>query len=137
MKSSKGPKAATPEEYIAAVGDARRGDIQRIYDLVREEAPELEPTMEFDCLGFGKYHYKYSTGREGDWYKIGLANNKSYISLYCCGTKDGAYVAEGYKDRLPKASIGRSCVRFKRLSDIDESTLRELVRETAAAGFGM
>ena len=47
--------------------------------------PELEPTMEFGMMGYGKYHYKYKSGREGDWIRIGIANNKSYISLYCVG----------------------------------------------------
>lgn len=84
-------------------------------------------------MGYGKYHYKYKSGREGDWIKIGVANNKSYISLYCVGLFDGSYVAEGFKERLPKADIGKSCVRFKRLSDLDPVALDELIRATAVA----
>jgi uncharacterized protein YdhG (YjbR/CyaY superfamily) len=129
--------AKTPAEYIAEVEEKRRGDIRRLHDLVREIAPELEPTMEFGMLGYGKFHYKYASGREGDWMKIGIANNKQYISLYCCGADDEGYVAERYRERLPKANIGKSCVRFKRLSDLDEDTLKELIREAAAAGWGM
>jgi len=75
--------AKTHEEYIAAVEDKRRPDVRRLHELVREAAPGLEPTMEFGMLGYGKYHYKYKSGREGDWMKIGIANNKHYISLYC------------------------------------------------------
>jgi uncharacterized protein YdhG (YjbR/CyaY superfamily) len=130
-------EAKTPEEYIAQVEDKRRDDIQRLHDLVREVAPELEPTMEFKMLGYGKFHYKYASGREGDWMKIGIANNKQYISVYCCAADDEGYVAERYKERLPKASIGKSCVRFKRVSDLDEDVLRELIRESADAGWGM
>jgi hypothetical protein len=44
---------------------------------------------------------------------------------------DGGYLAESYRDRLPKASIGKSCVRFKRLGDLDQDTLEALVREAA------
>ena len=127
--------AKTHEQYIAEVEEKRRADIQTLHDMVCEEAPELEPTMEFGMLGYGKFHYKYSSGREGDWMKIGIANNKQYISLYSCAADDDGYVAERYKDRLPKANIGKSCVRFKHLSDLDEETLRELIRETAAAGW--
>ena len=127
--------AKTHEQYIAEVVEKRRADIQTLHDMVRQEAPELEPTMEFGMLGYGKYHYKYSSGREGEWMKIGIANNKQYISLYSCAADDNGYVAERYKDRLPKANIGKSCVRFKRLSDLDEDTLRELIRETAAMGW--
>jgi len=129
--------AKTHEEYIAQVEERRREDIQKLHDLVREEAPDLEPTMEFKMLGYGKFHYKYASGREGDWMKIGIANNKQYISVYCCAADDSGYVAERYKERLPKASIGKSCVRFKRVSDLDEDVLRELIRESADAGWGM
>jgi uncharacterized protein YdhG (YjbR/CyaY superfamily) len=125
--------AKTHEEYIAQVEEKRREDIQRLHDLVREEAAELEPTMEFGMLGYGKYHYRYASGREGDWMRIGIANNKQYISLYCCVADDDGYVAERFRDRLPKANIGKSCVRFKRVSDLDEDVLRELIRATASA----
>lgn len=127
-------KAKTHAAYIAAIEDEdRRRDIRRLHRLVRKLAPELKPTMEFGMLGYGTYHYKYKSGREGDWVKLGIANNKRYISLYCCGTVDGAYVAEGFKKRLPKADIGKSCVRFKRLSDLDPSALEDLIRSTASA----
>jgi uncharacterized protein YdhG (YjbR/CyaY superfamily) len=129
--------AKTHAEYIAQVDDQRRDDIQRLHDLVREVVPELEPTMEFGMLGYGKFHYKYASGREGDWMKIGIANNKQYISLYCCGADEGGYVVERYRERLPKANTGKTCVRFKRLSELDEDTLKELIRETAAAGWGV
>ena len=129
--------AETPAEYIAEVEDKRRDDIQKLHDLVRDVAPELEPTMEFKMLGYGKMKYKYASGREGEWMKIGIANNKQYISLYCCAADDKGYVAERYGERLPKANIGKSCVRFKRVSDLDEDVLRELIRETADASWGM
>ncbi len=129
--------AKTPEEYIAQVEEKRRDDIQKLHDLVQEVAPELEPTMEFKMLGYGKFHYKYKTGREGDWMKIGIANNKQYISLYCCAADENGYVAERFKERLPKANIGKSCVRFKRVSDLDEEALKDLIRASADAGWGM
>lgn len=130
-------KAKTHEQYIAEVEETRREDIQRLHDLIREVAPELEPTMEFGMMSYGKFHYKYASGREGDWMKLGIANNKRYISLYCCSADERGYVAERYKERLAKASIGKSCVRFKRLSDLDEEVLRELVRETADGEYGV
>jgi uncharacterized protein YdhG (YjbR/CyaY superfamily) len=129
--------AATPAEYIAGVEEKRRPDVQRLHELVREVAPELEPTMEFGMLGYGKMHYRYASGREGDWMKIGIANNKQYISLYCCAADGRGYVAERYRDRLPKANIGKACVRFKRLADLDETVLRELIRDCADTTFGV
>jgi uncharacterized protein YdhG (YjbR/CyaY superfamily) len=130
-------KAKTHEEYIAQVEEKRRADIRRLHELVREVAPELEPTMAFGMLGYGTFHYRYATGREGDWIKIGIANNKQYISLYCCAADEGGYVAERYRERLPKADIGKSCVRFKRLSDLDPGALKDLIRHTASASWGL
>lgn len=129
-------KAKTHEEYIAEVEDKRREDIQALHDLVRRTVPELEPTMDFGLMGYGKFSYKYKSGKDAEWMKIGIANNKQYISLYCCGSDEQGYVPERYRERLPKAKIGKSCVRFKRLSDLDEQVLQELIRETSKAGWG-
>ena len=78
-------------------------------------------------IGYGTYHYKYASGREGDWCVIGLSSRKNYISLYVCAVKDGKYVAESFKENLPKADIGKSCVRFKKFEDITFPELRELL----------
>ena len=88
--------ARTPTEYIAEVEPKRRGDIQRLHRLVRKVAPELKPTMAFGMLGYGTVQYKYASGREGTWMKIGIANNKQYISLCCCAADTQGYVAERY-----------------------------------------
>lgn len=130
-------KAQTHEEYIAQVEESRRADIRRLHDLIREIAPQLEPTMEFGLMGYGRFHYKYASGREGDWMRLGVANNKRYISLYCCSADERGYVAERYRERLPEADIGKSCVRFKRLSDLDEEALKDLIAETASGKWGM
>lgn len=127
----------TPEADIAAVEEARRGDIQRLHDLVREVAPELEPTMDFGMLGYGRHAYRYASGREGEWMKIGIANNQRYISLYCCAADAGGYVAERFRDRLPKANIGKGCIRFTRLADLDEEVLKELIRACSTASWGV
>jgi hypothetical protein len=88
-------------------------------------------------LAYGPFHFKYPSGREGEWFRVGVASNKAYISLYACAADKRGYVAERYKKRLPKASIGKSCVRFKRLSDVDTKELQALLKETARTGFGM
>jgi uncharacterized protein DUF1801 len=64
---------------------------------------------------------------------ISFASNKNYISLYVAAvTEAGAYLAESYRPRLPKASIGKSCIRFKRLSDVDTDILADLFTAAAA-----
>jgi uncharacterized protein YdhG (YjbR/CyaY superfamily) len=124
----------THEEYFAALAEPRQGELRALHALIRESAPDLEPTMEFGTPGYGRYHYRYASGREGDAYLLALSPRKNYISLYVLCTTDGAYLAESYKERLPKASIGKSCVRFKRPSDIDLGELRELLAEAVRLG---
>jgi uncharacterized protein YdhG (YjbR/CyaY superfamily) len=127
--------AATHDEYIERLPEPRRGEIRALHELIRRTAPQLEPTMEFGILGYGKYHYRYATGREGDWMLVGVASNKNYISLYVMATTDdGRMLADTYKDRLPKASIGKSCIRFKRLGDVDRDELASLLREAQHRG---
>lgn len=125
----------TPEEYIAAVDDKRRADIAALDALIRKHAPELDPVIMEGMLGYGPFHYRYASGREGDACKLAIANNASYISLYCFAADSEGYVAERYVDRLPKASIGKSCVRFKKLADLDEQALGALIEETAKMGL--
>jgi hypothetical protein len=86
-------------------------------------------------LGYGPFRYRYASGREGEACKLSVASNASYISLYCCAADEDGYVAERYAERLPKASVGKSCVRFKRLADLDESALVALIKQTATMGF--
>src|SRR5688572_22833374 len=125
----------TPREYIARLSEPRKTEIQRIDRLIRKTVPELKPFVIAGMLGYGPFRYKYESGREGDWCKIGLASNKSYISLYACAADRRGYVAERYKKKLPKASIGKSCVRFKTLDDLDLDAFKALLRETAKTGF--
>jgi hypothetical protein len=124
----------TPEEYIAGLEEPRRGEIERLHGLIRETLPGLEPHVASGMLAYGRYRYRYATGREGDASLISLASRKAYISLYVACVSDGAYLAEGYAERLPNASIGKSCVRFKRVDDVNLETVRELITEAARIG---
>ncbi len=85
-------------------------------------------------IGYGRYRYRYETGREGETSMISLASRKQYISLYVFCATEGRYLAHSYVDRLPKASIGKSCVRFKRLADVDLDILEELLIEAGRIG---
>ena len=96
--------------------------------------PELESSAGDRMIGYGPYHYRYASGREGDSHLVSLASNRNYISVYVVCVVDGEYLAGRYAERLPKASIGKSCVRFKRTSDIDLAALEELVAEAARIG---
>jgi Domain of unknown function (DU1801) len=101
-------------------------DIERLDALIRETLPDLEAHGH----NYGPFHYRYESGREGDAYRVAIAERKHGLSLYVLAlTEDGEYLAESRADRFPKASIGKSCVRFKRLDDLDQGELRGLLAE--------
>jgi hypothetical protein len=125
----------TPAEYLAAVDDRRRPDIAALDAMIREHAPDLEPMIMDGMLGYGPFHHRYASGREGDGCKLSIPSNASYISLYCFATDEDGYVAGRYVDRLPKANIGKTCVRFTKLADLDEETLVALIEETSRTGL--
>ena len=125
----------TPAEYIAAVDDKRRPDIAALDALIRKHAPGLEPVIMGGMLGYGPFHYRYASGREGDACKLAIASNASYISLYCFASDAKGYVAERYVGRLGRAKIGKSCVMFRKLENLDEEALVALIKETAKKGL--
>jgi peptidoglycan/xylan/chitin deacetylase (PgdA/CDA1 family) len=131
MKASN--TATSHEEYIALVEEPKRSEIQTLHDLIRRALPDFEPVMMSGFMGYGPYHYKYPSGREGDWFKIGLAANKTGISLYICMGDTNGYFPEQAKDRLGKASVGKSCIRFKKLQDINLATVEELLEKARNA----
>jgi|ERR1700733_3101857 len=100
-------KVSTPAEYIAKLNEPRKSEIAALDKMIRKLAPKLAPFIQAGMLAYGPWHYKYASGREGDWFRIGLASNKNYISLYICATDGKTYVAEKFKESLPKASIGK------------------------------
>ena len=111
-------KAATPAEYIAQVEDSRKADIAALDALIRKNAPKLAPFIHSGMLAYGP---------GGDWPPILLASNASYISMYV------GSIAGRFREELPKANIGKSCMRFRRLSDLDTGALKKLIRECARA----
>ena len=123
--------ATTPEAYLDALDEPRRSEVRAVHELIRAAAPALEPHIQSGMLAYGRYAYRYASGRTGEWFPIGLASQKRYISLYVMAADGERYLAESFRDRLPKADIGKSCVRFRRLADLDAEALAELVREGA------
>jgi len=122
-------RVATPAEYIAGVDEARRAEITELDGLIRELAPKLEPFIHSGMLGYGRMHYKYASGREGIGSKlVWQATRITYHSIFAPATARGMSPSS-IKQELPKANIGKSCVRFKRLSDLDSAALQRLIRD--------
>ena len=141
MNMFKGTTAKTPEEYIAMVPDDRRELIQKLHTVITKAVPNLKPQITYGMIGYGNYHYKSKSGREGDWSMVLLANQKNYVSVYVCAVENDKYIAESNKDRLGNVSVGKSCIRFKKPEDINLDVLIELCKKAEELGglgqFGM
>lgn len=129
MNMFKPVKATTVKDYINAIDEPRKTEIKKIDKFIKKITPDLKPWFAFNMLGYGKFHYKTKSGREGEWPVIALASQKNYISVYICGADGKQYVAEKYATRLKPASVGKSCVRYKKFEDIDFKTLEKVIKE--------
>lgn len=111
----------------AIADDARREDCRTIAGIMRR-ATGAEPKMWGpSIIGFGDYHYKYASGREGDWFLAGFSPRKNELSLYIMAgfERYDALLAE-----LGKHRTGKSCLYVKRLVDVDLAILEELVQQS-------
>lgn len=132
MKTKSVAKPSTPAAYIANLEEPRRAEMKALHAMIRAAVPELKPGVGDGMIGYGSYHYRYASGREGDSAIIGLSSRKQYISVYVMGVKGGKYVAETYKKKLPGADIGKCCIRFRRLEDVSLPMLKKAITEGAA-----
>ena len=117
--------ASVPEFLNAVESDRRRLDAMRLDQIFREETG-FQPVMWGPgIVGYGRYHYVYASGREGDFLATGFSPHKTSLSIY---------IMPGYADfadimaRLGKHKTGRSCLYINKLADVDEVVLRELIR---------
>lgn len=123
--------ANTVDEYIAMLTDERKEMILAIDRLIRETVPGLQRHFVYNMIGYGTFPYKNYKKEIIDWPIIALASQKNYISVYVCALEDGEYAAEKYKSELGKVSVGKSCIRFKRLDDLNMVTLRKVLEIAA------
>jgi Domain of unknown function (DU1801) len=107
--------------------DQKKQDSLRLIDLMKKwsgfEPKMWGPTM----IGFGSYHYKYASGREGDSMLIGFSPRKAEFSLYVSAAGNDN---KQLLDKLGKFKIGKACIYFKKLSDLDLDTLEKLSKAT-------
>ena len=117
---------ASVEAYLNQVDDEnKREESFQILELMREVTGE-EPKMWGDSMvGFGSYHYRYESGREGDMFLAGFAPRKRNFSLYIMA---GFEEYDDLLQRLGKHKTGKSCLYVNKLADVDLQVLRELVR---------
>ena len=124
------PNDASVEAFLNGVEDAKkREDSFAILEMMRE-ITGAEPQMwGSSIIGFGRYHYTYASGREGDWFQVGFSPRKQSLTLYIMSGFD-AY--DTLLSQLGKHTTGKSCLYIKRLDDVDLDTLRALIAQSVA-----
>ena len=122
---------ASVEAFLNTIEDAKkRQDSFTVLELMKE-VTGAEPKMwGSSIIGFGDTHYKYATGREGDWFLTGFSPRKQNLTLYIAGGFDEH--AE-LMQTLGKHKIGKGCLYINKLSDIDQAKLRELIKRSVVS----
>jgi hypothetical protein len=112
-------------DYLASLDELTRQDADILLDLM-QRVSGLEPTLwNAGTIGFGTYHYKYDSGREGDGHTIGFYPRKGKITVYLM---DGTARYAHLLGRLGPHTLTGYCVYIKRLSDVELPMLEQLVR---------
>lgn len=113
-------------EFLTAIdNEQKREDTNHIIKMMEEITGEKPKMWGSSIIGFGNYHYKYASGREGDFMRIGISPRKQNIALYLmCGVEH----EQNILDRIGKYKHGKSCFYINKLSDIKEEVLKELIQ---------
>ncbi|MEW6405883.1 MAG: DUF1801 domain-containing protein [Chloroflexota bacterium] len=119
---------ASVTDFLNSVEDEqKRKDCFEILEIMRK-ATGAEPKMwGTSIVGFGSHHYKYASGREGDWMLTAFSPRKQNLTIY---------IMSGFErygellKKLGKHSLGKGCLYIKRLSDVDKKALKELIAES-------
>ena len=116
---------ASVEDFLATIEHPRkRADAEAVCQMMQEVTGEAPRMWGTSIVGFGKYEYRYESGRSGEWPIVGFSPRKQNLTLYIMPGFD-AYAP--LLAKLGKHTTGRSCLYVNKLADIDTDVLRELV----------
>lgn len=119
------------DAFLDAVPDEQRRDDCRAVLAMMRDATGVEPKMwGGSMVGFGRYRYKYDSGREGEWPVIAFSPRKSDLTLYLMS---GADEFPDLMAKLGKFKTGKSCLYIKRLADVDRAVLGRLIKKSVDA----
>ncbi len=124
------PNNASIDEFLATIkNEQKRADSYQIIELM-QLITETEPKMwGGSIIGFGDYHYKYASGREGDWFLTGFSPRKQNFSIYLMSCDNDKDFPELFA-KLGKYKTGKSCLYINKLADIDTHVLEQLIRQS-------
>lgn len=121
-------KAKSVKEYISGLPKERREIIVFLHDFIQKAAPKLKPYFAYNMLGYGSFKYKNYKNDLIDWPTVALASQKNYVSVYVCALDGGQYLAEKFKKELGRVSVGKSCIRFKKIENVNLPVLKKIIR---------
>ena len=122
------PTRASVDDYIASIVDeARRADCRQLVRMMSRVTGEPPRMWGPSIVGFGTYHYRYESGREGDFFLTGFSSRKTDLSLYVMA---GFASFPALMAKLGRHRTGKSCLYVRRLADVDLEVLEELVRRS-------
>lgn len=120
---------ASVEAFLNTIKDEEiRKDCFEVAQMMKKATKEDGKMWGSSIVGFGQYHYKYESGREGDTMKIGFSPRKQNITLYLLL---GADPETPLLKKLGKFTTGKGCLYIKKLADVDKQVLQELINEAA------
>ena len=118
-----------PYDFIKKVdSEEKRKDAEELIRLMSKVTGKPPKMWGPTIIGFGKYHYKYESGREGDMCMTGFSPRKPSFVLYIGSALDDKKLM----DRLGKHKRGKGCLYIKRLDDVDRAVLKELIMKSIA-----
>ncbi len=121
---------ASVDQFLKKITDEeKRKDCYQILELMKWVTGEEPKMWGPSIIGFGTYHYKYASGREGDWFLTGFSPRKQNLSIYVMGIlKEATPLLK----KLGKHKIGGGCLYINKLEDVDLSVLKELVTKAVS-----
>ncbi len=124
------PTKQSVKDFVDAIKDEQQRKDCRTVSRIMKRITKANPKMWGPgMVGFGSYHYKYASGREGDWFLTGFAPRKQNLTLYImAGFKEYSALLK----KLGKHKIAKSCLYVKRLDDVDMDVLTQLIEESVA-----
>jgi len=125
----KSSRATNVKDYLEFLPEDRKKPMLFLHNFIQSVSPKLKSYFANNMPGYGSFLYKNYKKEIIDWPIVALASQKNYISVYVCALENGEYLAERYKEKLGNVSVGKSCIRFKKLEDVNLSELKKVLKK--------
>ena len=122
------PSKASVAQFINAIeDDRRRADAKKVAAMMRKATGKRARLWGPSIVGFGSYHYKYESGREGDMALVGFSPRKQNLAVYIM---PGFDPFPALMKKLGKYKTGKTCLYIKKLDDVNEDVLQQLIERS-------